>query len=739
MQSPPPGMLRGCTNEPLRQFLCNDAYDYDRLLPRAGAPAGGTTGSLCSSIARGSPGASCSSNRRASSGRPCRSVHRHAETRGGSSSSKSGRKSTVEGRKSTVEGLARRVRDALGLLVQEPLRQLLACLNKEDELLTAASLCPLTSFLQRVLTSLQELHHILEGLNDEGHVVLLSWLTDTREELVRWGERAGLALRSLAASADAQGVGKQLHRLQDRLAETLGDIKAGQLQEQEHAETALRTEVAQLRSELQHTELRVSAAAEQGAAERRQWCQMLEGFMQVASGRAGEDLHSAKRRWRELIDDVARSHAEGQAADHSSSVWRLSEVWASQAAQRDKEVQALQRRADSALAELRQGELQAESERTKASADQQQLQLARDSAKRELQAERRAHASAVAQLQERAESDLAKEKRERASLTMQLTEALDGVASRDRSIEDLKRSLEEVVERSRCPPIPAACSPATSTAAWHAGMVVPPLPPPCDAGCGRDGAASVCRMSTESTPVGSGHWFGSAGCGATCAASTTPSAPAGAVAVPATVAAGSSWGTPVHAWPPTLAASGAGSAPGSSVADVSQASALKHSSWSPSRPWRRSVADVSTHAGETSLLTLLNTSTGSRVDGASPAACGAAPSGAAVGAASAACPLPHGGTGLLEGSDAGLRPWDLPAKDFLELWRQTRGAVHFPPNGGPPRGQRQDAQQNSGAGSRPGASGGSTGATGAAGRGTRVSVSSAAGECEVLRITTNFE
>lgn len=715
----------------MRYFLRNDGFDYDRRMPRAGAPVAGTTGSRCSSMARGSStSASCSSGRRASSGRAGRG-QRHAEARGGSSSSK------ASGKVQEAEGLTRRVRDALGLLVQEPLRQLLACLNSEEELMATAGLCPLTAFLQRVLTSLQELHHILVGLNEEGHVVLLSWLTDTREELVRWGECAGMALRGLAASADARGVGQQLHRLQDRLAETLGDIKAGQQQEQELAEVALRSEVAQLRDDLRGAEQRAAAAAEQSTQERRQWCQMLEGFMQVASGRSGDDQAPEKRRWRGLIEDVARSHSEGQVADHASSVWRLSELWASFAAQRDKEMQSLQQRADNARAELRQGELQSESE-------QRQLQLARDSVTRELQDERRAHATALAQLQERADSDLGREKRERAALSLQLSEALDSVATRDRSIEELKRSLGEAEERSRCPPVPSAPPPLAAVTSAGTGMapahsLVPPLPPACDATSGRDGAASVCRISTESTPGGSGcAWLAG---GSSQAASAVPPV-SSANAAPGSGA----WNAAVLGLPPSLAGAGGGS----SASSVLEASVLKQGS-SPSRPWKRSVAEVSTHSGEASLLGLLNSTMSTRADSSpgpgfgSSAGSGAAapavmapclghrgrlPEAAGSGAAAAAGSFTQGGAahgsqhGLEGGVDANVRPWDLPAKDFLELWRQTRG-VHTASKIASP--------------SRPLSAGAACSAGGRVGVVGLSRVSSAAGELESLRITTNFE
>lgn len=204
---------------------------------------------------------------------------------------------------------------------------------------------------------------------------------------------------------------------------------------------------------------------------------------------------------------------------------RLADAWATQTAQRDQEMRGLQERAASALTELRRSEGAVQATKTQAMAERAELVAAHNESLDELKQQRGIHDELLARVREEAAEVLAQERRDRAALSLQLNEAIDVVSSRDQTINHLRQSFLDDMERARGPPTQTAvprsdtagplslsncAGPMPNSAAAEAAHDVvllqggwaraPPLAPSMASMHSRDGSSSVCRISTESTP-----------------------------------------------------------------------------------------------------------------------------------------------------------------------------------------------------------------------------------------------
>lgn len=549
--------------------------------------------------------------------------------------------------------LVLRLCHSVGVLVQEPLRQLHASICSENghcsDFAAFSGLEPLLEFLDRTLATLQELQGVRQGEEIAGGRALLARLLEGREDLLLCAKSAGHALQRLAVDASVHGIGGRLRVLQESLSETLDGVRVQWRHEDDRRHE--KDEISELRSQLLEARARdqgrevalreaqshANSLIEESAAERRELWQDMEMF---ARGCVAEHGAIDKERWDNMFSEV------GHLSERTDGVRQLSELWASQAAQRDRELRALREHADAAVAERRCAENGAEATRACFLAEQRQLEISREAALREL-SEERARRQVIEGLATRSEEseertasrltgELAQERRERASLSLQLREAMDTVTSRDNAIESLRRSLtEEVGARvprapiaPPVPPLPSSSSNGAgpmpsgfASAPWQASpftrdaLRVPPFPA---FSAVHDGTSSVCRVSTDSTAF----------------ASHTAANP---IAMPVDMRTGTSdaWASPARAFHRA-----AERHPAISGADHSfNASSL------------RSVSVESLKAMGTSGT-------------ASTAATGA----------SGRVPVPASGSAS-DHTGVAARPWELPPEDFLALWRRSRTAV----------------------------------------------------------------
>lgn len=408
--------------------------------------------------------------------------------------------------------------DAMRLLVQQPLLQLRSELHVEDEDSPRSpgsskhggnSLSCLSIFLRRILQALLELQQLVDA-SRPGHMpgvaAMMQWLATTREELCLWGQRAGRAVRALAGSSqklrhEPKELGNQLHSLlQDTFMEAL-----------KQTSSRFDEELSQLREELQHSrsltevqEANDAVAATDAARWRRSLEEMLEE--KFKDSKAADE-----RNWHDLREEMARSKERvfsELAEQQNQNVKHFSELLASRDRQRERELQLLREHTETAMLEVKSsiGSVQMASQ--KARSEQQALAAAEARFTEQLQAERLAH-----------NQMLVTEQREKGALALQLTEAMDAVSSKDRSIEHLQKSLGEI-ERARPEPVQTALSFPPRVPSLPSAGPIPPSPKAPVAepianlrSPGKlserphniqlpnyaDSSASVCRLSTEST------------------------------------------------------------------------------------------------------------------------------------------------------------------------------------------------------------------------------------------------
>ncbi|CAK9061720.1 Hypothetical protein (Fragment) [Durusdinium trenchii] len=351
-----------------------------------------------------------------------------------------------------------------------------------------------------MLQALLELQQLVDssrsGPHGHGVSAMMQWLGRTREELCLWGQRAGRALRALAGSneklQEPKEFGNQLHSL----------LEGSFMEALKHTSSRFDEELSQLREELQQTRSEATAAATEAqkqeaiaaAKEAAQWRASSEQLLhkKFEDSQAADELH-----WHNLREEIIRSKDyvfSELAEQHKHSVKNLSELWSSQNLQRERELHLLREQAENALMEM------------KSSIGSAQL------------------ASSKAESEQRALS--ASEQREKGALSLLLAEAMDAVSTRDRSVDHLRRSLGE--EHARPEPVQAAMTLSqcqTPSILGSAGPI-PPSPKPSamdtanigspgkyaertirvmQAGSYEDSSASVCRLSTESTPYGAKH------------------------------------------------------------------------------------------------------------------------------------------------------------------------------------------------------------------------------------------
>lgn len=410
--------------------------------------------------------------------------------------------------------------DAMRLLVQQPLLQLRAELRVEEDdspqSLTNSrhagdsSLSCLSIFLRRMLQALLELQQLVDASRPmpqmPGVSAMMQWLARTREELCLWGQRAGRAVRTLAGSSQKLG-GHEPKELGNHLHSFL-------------------QELSQLRQELQQSKGQAAQAPKQeakgailAANEAAEWRRSVEELLVEKF----KDFKAAdERNWHNLREEITRSKESvlsELAEQQNHNVKQLSELMSLRDRQRDRELQLLREHTETAMLEVKSSIGSVHMASYKAQSEQQALAAAEARFTELLQAERLSHREI-----------LANEQREKSALALQLTEAMDAVSTKDHSIEHLRKSLSEV-ERARPEPVQTALSSAprlpslpVSGVAGSAGPIPPspkasamepvarmrspgkvPERPHMQLGGFEDGSASVCRVSTESTPFQSIH------------------------------------------------------------------------------------------------------------------------------------------------------------------------------------------------------------------------------------------
>lgn len=437
--------------------------------------------------------------------------------------------------------LTQRLPDAIGLLVTSPLEQFQAELRAQDaeEMHDSGSMSssdsssprteghglrPLVGFIRRLLRALHELQKLFQASSSAGLAAganaTMSWLVGTRDELSLWGRRAGRAIRSLAAGT-VEGLGgselrNQLQTLQDSISEACKrvtpqyDMELSEMHEaSRRAAPQYDTELAEIREDLRQTKSSVAAAAAEASqaeevGQRNSESQKLESFFE----RKLEEQHFAEeKRWQSMREEVACSRVElvdQLTEQHQKSIRQLTEFWAGQAAQRDREIQFFRERAEAAVVEMQRSQGAAKIAHAKSVSEKQAMAAAEARFQDEFEAERLMHCQSLVKAREAADNDVDIEKKEKSSLTLQLTEAMTVLSSRDRDIEELRSSLSDQLEKARSrPPIQTALTP---TALGNAGPVPPSWPvvraqstAARQAGS-EDGTSSVCRVSTDSSP-----------------------------------------------------------------------------------------------------------------------------------------------------------------------------------------------------------------------------------------------
>eukprot|EP00927_Polykrikos_kofoidii_P024613 TRINITY_DN22352_c0_g1_i1.p1 TRINITY_DN22352_c0_g1~~TRINITY_DN22352_c0_g1_i1.p1 ORF type:complete len:741 (+),score=103.56 TRINITY_DN22352_c0_g1_i1:29-2251(+) len=258
--------------------------------------------------------------------------------------------------------------NAASLLVEEPLRQLLASLSKGSDFGVPSCLYLLSAFVEGVLSSLEELRRLLDQSCSAGdRNAAISWLAETRDELGRCGYFAGRSLVDFTASNENNEVGGRVQPIQERLHETSNRTGCGRQCLACTSEASHEAEVALLRSELRDAEFRTSIATEQGRAERRHWCQALEDIMQ----RSIEQLGVTEQKHLEgTLESISLCRvAVGELNEHAGAFRLLSGLCMKSGALRDAEIRDFEDHAEVVAAKMNCVEKQLEAEEVKAAAD----------------------------------------------------------------------------------------------------------------------------------------------------------------------------------------------------------------------------------------------------------------------------------------------------------------------------------------------------------------------------------
>ncbi|CAE8701709.1 unnamed protein product, partial [Polarella glacialis] len=457
--------------------------------------------------------------------------------------------------------LSQRLPEAVGLMLREPLKQLLKELEREQVegqdgpstqvAASADGLAPLGIFLRRLLQALDDLQRLFDAASSartpaDWARATMQWLAGAREELSLRGQEAGSALRNLVAkppSEVCQGV-----ELSTQLQSFLKSSISEALRESGSGVRNFDQELADLREELRENRGAAQAAAAEAS---RQMAAAALREKQIVEQSMEQFLDSKlkateERQWRCLEEEMARSRAE---------IRQLSELWSAQGVQREREFEALQAHAQAAVVELRCSEGSVDLARSQAESEKRALEEARAHFLEERKDEELRQSAAVAQATEAVGSELLRERRERGVLALQLTEAMDAMASKDRLLGQLRAPKgEELWERARAEaPVQAALTPAWSVSSHerdghvrHRSGPIPPFPFPAsgtpsakvtarrawsasslpmaepvvlkhsaspqrpsleELAAAQDGAGSVCRISTDSSPfVGAGDF-----------------------------------------------------------------------------------------------------------------------------------------------------------------------------------------------------------------------------------------
>lgn len=256
--------------------------------------------------------------------------------------------------------------DAIRLLVAQPLRQLQAALgstDRDDDDVTAAGLCSLRAFIQRLLAALHELRRAASQLlaGKQQAEVALHWTAAACEELSLWSQCAGKALRGLAASA-AMAAGGTVATLNMANDEVL----------------ALRQELGTASREFQSVLSNEEALARQEQHSCYEFGEFMHCCMQEGAEALGSQPSSA----------LMRSRA---ALQQSSSLWPLAELCAAQASQHRAQVAVLNDYVGGTVHELQCVEGAAELAKAQALLERRQLDSVHRDSVRQLQQERLQH------------------------------------------------------------------------------------------------------------------------------------------------------------------------------------------------------------------------------------------------------------------------------------------------------------------------------------------------------------
>lgn len=366
----------------------------------------------------------------------------------------------------------------------------------------------------------------------------------------------------------------------------------------------------------------------------------------------------------------------------------MSEVWASKVLQHERELQ-----------------MSLETERGTSLAKTEEL----DFACGELLQERQAYHDALAEgrtqtmaeianLRTESSAEIKHARQQEKSLAMQLTEAMDTLNRRDLALAELQQSLSGEVSRARPPP-EATPLPLQAPSPLSRGSRLARRPPALHLSTvaaaehdimARDDTTSVCRISTESTTFGSARpWLDPADRFSSLASRTAPCAvpshrDASAESVPTTSledAAACMHSPSVqldHGVPPSLARSQADRSALVNCEDMLSPYSCVHRKaltapgvMSTSSPEKHETSSnlvasriPSLHTVPSSVSVIADSSaSGSRLSSGSTRSVFVREASGTTASTEAS---------QLSGADA-VEPWELPPKDFLALWRKSRG------------------------------------------------------------------
>jgi len=352
--------------------------------------------------------------------------------------------------------------EAIRLLVAQPLRQLQASLgsaDKDDDDVTAAGLCSLRAFIQRLLAALHELRRAGSQLLAGGQPaeVALHWTAAACEELSLWSQCAGKALRGLAASAAmaAGGAASSLNMANDEvlaLRQELGHEEVAMAEEQRCCR-----ELQEFQRFLSHEE----ALTRQEQHLCHEFGEFMRSCMQEDVEASGRQPSSALMRSRAVLQQ-------------SGSLWPLAELCATQASQHRAQVEVLNEYIGGAVHELQCVEGAAELAKAQALLECRQLDSVHRDSLRELQHERRQHKVLEQALHE---ANCAAIQRER--------------IIREEVLSQPRHRQGECTQTMATPPLFPG-TPEVFKAAVADASTAEPEPSISD-------VASVCRVSTEST------------------------------------------------------------------------------------------------------------------------------------------------------------------------------------------------------------------------------------------------